>query len=704
MSGLTYFGSEAATQLQRWQNSRRKLTFAEELRDGGSGALLAFVYHEGDVDHPQQKLLLKLCAEDEGAVTEPRDLEAAWESGPAFHQGARTFDFPERRLIRQVYPPIPVDNTWLMFLDVALDERARHPLKPLSTVGPSAAKARVAASVIKSILTEWNPDQRADHNMAGQTFLLKALGHRAVFGSRLAHITGELLGPDQHNTYVTLPGWPGPLPNPTPFADRPPLADLKPPTVALGRAHYDLHPGNIMVATEPLVPDSFRLVDLSRFQEEGLLLRDPVHLMLCLVCDYLPELSEQARTELAQLLLAQDEDTTDPHESLLPSALLSTIQLLRTAPEAWRIARRYAHPDWYPQYLLAVQACALMFLTRRADSHEQLWLFHLAASACAAFQSVAKPLTRHRPVQAPAPDPNETTEKLSPALHAELTRHRQQLEHLRTRCADPRFDTALTDNLHIVVNRCVKLAGLAHDGPRTEAALVFHQQCTAVLRSSEALQAAHDRPSDQQQSETARNAFVTALTRLLEHPGRSAARPASEPRPSGGDSAAQQRMTAVDSAATDSGDPRRPGVHDAITVTDAKAELPVHAAPDIDEPLSTPSEPPAAKVLRLPIPRRETGAAAELSSLLRDIDRLPADASGPRVAYLARRLCDRAARLADSLTDLDTTLLRNQLMESAELTLRFDFTTPPAETLDLLRQAGQRLRSYGRELWPDEVD
>ncbi|MEV7004371.1 hypothetical protein AB0N62_43155 [Streptomyces sp. NPDC093982] len=600
MSGLTYFGSEAATQLQQWQNSRRKLTFAEELSDGGSGARLAFVYHEGDVHHPQQKLLLKLCAEDEGAVTEPRDLEAAWESGPAYHEGARTFDFPKRRLISQAYPPIPVGNTWLMFLEIALDERARHPLKPLSTLRPSAAKARVAGAVIHSILTEWNPSQRADHNMAGQTFLLKALGHRAAPDSRLAHITAELLGPDQHRTSVRLLGWPTSLPNPTPFADHPPLANLKPPTVALGRAHYDLHPGNIMVATQPLAPDSFRLVDLSRFQEEGLLSRDPVHLMLCLVCEYLPELSEQARTELAALLLEQDEDTADPHESLLPSALLSTIQLLRTAPEPWRKARHYAHPDWYPQYLLAVQACALMFLTRRTTREDQLWLLRLAANACAGFQTVAKPLNQHHPAPEPPSDLSATADKLPPALHAELAHHQQQLEHLRTRCADPRFDTALIDNLRIVVSRCIRLAGLAHDGPRTEAALAFHDQCTAVVQSSEALQTAHHRPSDQGERETARKSFVTALTRLLEHPDRSAPRPGLELQTSSGDSAAQQRMAAVDPKATDSSDPKRPGVHGAITATDAKAELPPYAAADGDAPQPTLSEPPIAKVLRPP--------------------------------------------------------------------------------------------------------
>ncbi|MEU4169896.1 hypothetical protein AB0F46_23825 [Streptomyces sp. NPDC026665] len=527
MSGLTYFGSEAAKELENWQNRRRRITFAKAVPGGGSGALLAFVFHRGDAEHPQQKLLLKLCAEDEGAVNEPRDLEEAWHSHPDFDPNARPFDFPERRLIRQVYPPLRVGGTWLMFLKVALDERARHPLSPLTVVGSLGRQAQVAASVIDSVLTEWNPDPDADHDMTAQTFLHQALGHRAAPDSRLAQVSARLLGAQLHNSRVRLPGWPGALSNPTPFADPPPLAGLKPPTVALGRAHYDLHPGNIMVATQPdVLPNSFRLVDLSRFQEQGLLLRDPVHLMLCLVGDHLPDLNEQARDELAGLLLDQDPDSADPSESRLPAGLLNALQLLRAAPDLWRMARDYAHADWHPQYLLALQACALMFLTRRTEEDEQLWFLRLAASACEAFQDLAEPVTGHDPAPTP-PDQgtvrpsvsDEGARGLPPALHAELTRHHQQLEHLRTRCADARFDAMLAENLYIVINRCTRIADLARDGIGAEAVLALHDQCTRVLETARALQAVHDRPGRTTEKETARVSFVTALARLLDSPG-----------------------------------------------------------------------------------------------------------------------------------------------------------------------------------------
>jgi hypothetical protein len=525
MSGLTYFGDEAAKRLEQWQRGGRTLTLAKKLPDGGSGARLALVYHEGDADHPQHQLLLKLCAPDEGSVNEPEDLEAAWQSGPAFNQGARSFDFPQRRLVRQVYPPLAVGDTWLMFLRVALDDRGHHPLTSLSAVTSLADKAQVAAAVIRSVLTEWNPDPRPDHGMSAQDFLFHALGHRAASDSHLAHTTARILGQEAQRSTLTLPGWSEALPNPTPFCDRLPLAGLKPPTVARGRAHYDLHPGNIMVATHPsLDPDSHRLVDLSRFQQQGLLLRDPVHLTLCLVCDYLPELGERALNELAELLLAQDDQVTMPQHSLLPAGLLSTIQLLRSAPDSWRSIRDYDLTAWHPQYLLALQACALMFITRRAKRKEQLWFLQLAARACAAFRDIALPVASHPSAtlhEAPATpaSPASNDDVLSAPLQAELVRQRQYLEHARTRCADPRFDGVLTENLRVVVNRCERLNRLAQDGPQEGGNPIFQRQCMTVLQTAAVLETVRNRPSEATEYEAARGDFIAALTDLLEHPG-----------------------------------------------------------------------------------------------------------------------------------------------------------------------------------------
>ncbi|AVH54561.1 hypothetical protein [Streptomyces sp. HG99] len=525
MSGCTYFGEEAAAALEQWQRGGRTLDFVEALPDGGSGARLAIFHHDGDADHPEHKLLIKLCAPDEGAVTEPYDLDIAWKSGPPFNKGARTFDFPDRRLVRQVYPPLAVGDTWLMFLSIALDDRGDHELTPLSGLTSPTERATVAAAVIRSVLSEWNPDPGADHTMSALEYLRQALGHRAAPDSRLARTATRVLGADAQRPHITLPGCSESLPNPLLFPSSP-LAGLKPPTVALGRAHYDLHPANIMVETTPsLVPDAHRLVDLSRFQQRGLLARDPVHLTLCLVCDYLPELSERALNDLIELLTA--DAAPDPNEDLLPASLHSTIQQTRSAPDDWRLTRHYSLTDWRPQYLLALQACALMFVTRRAREREQTWFLELAARACAAFAPVAKTISS--PPQPPPTTPKDTAtpprslaEFPTPtAVQAELERQRPQLTHALNRLSDARFDRILAENLRTVIHRCEKLERMAAHTPSTHPNAAVDPPWQPVLETARALDEIrtwHEhRPNSREEFQRVRDQFLAALSTLLDH-------------------------------------------------------------------------------------------------------------------------------------------------------------------------------------------
>ncbi|MHB9848084.1 hypothetical protein ACSYGO_02445 [Streptomyces krungchingensis] len=521
MSACTCFGEDAAAALEQWQRGGPTLDFVEALPDGGSGARLAVFHHDGDADHPEHKLLIKLCAPDEGAVTEPRDLDIAWKSGPSFDKGARTFDFPERRLVRQVYPPLAVADTWLMFLGIALDDRGDHELTPLSRLTSSTERAGVAAAVIRSVLGEWNPDPGADHSMTALEFLRRALGHRASPDSRLERTVTGLLGADAQRPRIMLPGRSASLPNPLWFAGSP-LAGLKPPTVALGRAHYDLHPGNVMVETIPaLVPDAHRFVDLSRFQQQGLLARDPAHLTLCLVCDYLPELGDRALDDLIELLVA--DVPPDPNEDLLPAGLHTMVRQTRSAPDEWRLRRRYSLTDWRPQYLLALQACALMFVTRRTSERERRWFLELAARACAAFEGVAKPVPSP-PQPSPAPPAEDATpsrpatEVPRPtAVRTELERLRPQLTHALGRLSDVRFDRVLDENLRTVVHRCEQLERLAAPSTAARADDADDPPWRPVLATARALQELRNRGDARQDDvERARERFLVALSALLD--------------------------------------------------------------------------------------------------------------------------------------------------------------------------------------------
>ncbi|WP_406356303.1 hypothetical protein [Streptomyces sp. NBC_00658] len=99
----------------------------------------------------------------------------------------------------------------------------------------------------------------------------------------------------------------------------------------------------------------------------------------------------------------------------------------------------------------------------------------------------------------------------------------------------------------------------------------------------------------------------------------------------------------------------------------------------------------------------ENRSATELAALVRDIERLPADATAARLDFMAISLRRQAEALADSLTDQRAILLRDQLFNASDLLSQFGGDAAPSETLRCVQQAGKRLRTYGRNLWPDEV-
>ena len=108
--------------------------------------------------------------------------------------------------------------------------------------------------------------------------------------------------------WISLPGHAYPLPNPLYLEADCPLARGRLPYAVRGRAHGDLHPGNIMVPkhAEPSGRSSYVLVDLSRFSDHALLARYPQHLMLYLIADFLPHMSDDCRGELLDLLVGRD--------------------------------------------------------------------------------------------------------------------------------------------------------------------------------------------------------------------------------------------------------------------------------------------------------------------------------------------------------------------------------------------------------------
>ncbi|MFD0027019.1 hypothetical protein ACWGDS_01680 [Streptomyces sp. NPDC055059] len=370
------FGARTAALLDQWQQqNHRPLTAPAWLDTGGSGASLASVFvRDSDPGRTARRMIIKLCSPDGDSSMEPGRLIAARRSLPNGDPS-----FPRDHLVEQLYDPMPVDGAWLMFQGFAGNDES---MVTLSTILRQRRMPGVAAQITRSLLADWNPDEKSDGEMTAASFVSELLDRRLEPAEPLAVWVRDKLGLDLGTAWIR-PGRANaaPLPNPVHLTGSCPLSERTLDYPMRGRAHGDLHPGNIMVPNEPDADiGRYVLIDLSRFDEGALLARDPVHLLLCLVADFLPHMSDDARAELLDLLVGRDTPGL-----LIPQGLARTVDEVRRAPDGW-LRQRTISGQWTGQWLLSMQACALMFTARvRYDARDRWWFFRLAAEAAGAY-------------------------------------------------------------------------------------------------------------------------------------------------------------------------------------------------------------------------------------------------------------------------------------------------------------------------------
>ncbi|MFG2519903.1 hypothetical protein [Streptomyces sp. NPDC048527] len=375
-SPFARFGERTASLLEKWQQlNHRSLTPVDWLDAGGSGALLVSVFvQDRDPKKTKRRMIIKLCSPGGESSMEPGRLNSARMSLP-LGDGSFTRD----HLVEHLYDPMPVDDAWLMFQGLA---GSGTDMVTLSTILRQQRLPGVAAEIVRSLLTHWNPDEHADGAMTAAGFVGELLDRRLEPDGPLAYWVRNALGLALDTPWIRLARrGSAPLPNPVHLGAGCALAGGVVSYPVRGRAHGDLHPGNIMVPADLKAnAKHYVLIDLSRFDERALLARDPVHLLLCLVADFLPHLSDDARDELLELLVGRQTPGL-----LIPQGLQWTVDRIRQAPDGW-LADRDISGEWRGQWMLSMQACALMFTARvRYDARDRWWFFRLAAEAAAEY-------------------------------------------------------------------------------------------------------------------------------------------------------------------------------------------------------------------------------------------------------------------------------------------------------------------------------
>ncbi|MFI6503195.1 ATP-binding protein [Nonomuraea typhae] len=313
------------------------------------------------------KVIAKLCPP--GPLSrEPVQHQRAWNASPK--------DFRRDHLVGlRPHSPRLREGGFVL-----LQEIAGSSLSGMCQMAELSSPAELVAcyrSVVEGLLGSWNrhgPDPSAD--LDSGEYLRAELRQRFVANGKL-HIWAKrrgLLEPERR--WLVFPGERDRrvLPNPLAMA----VGDLAGPgriQYLRGYTHGDLHLGNVLVPRTragELMPDRFRLVDLTTYEEGAPLARDPAMLLLSIVARRVPR-DPQAQEDLFDQIIrgGGHDDLIAPMTGILHD------------PEG---CGQDFRDDWLTQLPLSLQAAALTHCTfGDLDEDVRWWFFRLAARCGAEY-------------------------------------------------------------------------------------------------------------------------------------------------------------------------------------------------------------------------------------------------------------------------------------------------------------------------------
>ncbi|QDY06848.1 hypothetical protein FJK98_06420 [Micromonospora sp. HM134] len=384
--------------LEQWQvDTGNAIHYERWLTGGNTAAPVAVVVITG-AGGPA-KVILKACPPERSTSREPRlHSQALAESPP---------DFAERHLVQRPFETVESNTKWRVLFQAVAGDSLRQ-VAPLSSIIRDSRLADMARQITSRLLTGWNPAPGV-RKMTPYEVLRSDLGTRADKKGPLTRFN--------HAHKLEAAPW---IRFPTRLATVVPNAlfwiedsTLWPDDAAffglLGRAHGDLHPGNVLLTVSPSPsPDGFRLIDLSSYEPSASLAKDLMYLALAVVAEYLDD-TPARREELLDVLLTDADGVSSGLQS--PRDVVRSI---RHAAKKWQVgAAPGMDDDWDDQVQLALVGAALQGVGRvKATEALRLWYFELACRALGQY------LRRQEAVEFP-PDPG-TVPVCGPQLDEEV--------------------------------------------------------------------------------------------------------------------------------------------------------------------------------------------------------------------------------------------------------------------------------------------
>lgn len=354
--------------LEAWANSQdAKFLFERWLDNGRTAAKVAVVVIDR-VDAAPRKVILKRCPASDETAREPDCHQRALDAGPV--------EFVAEHLVDLPFPAHPVeDGGFLMFQGLAggsLESAA-----PLAALENNDALPVAAATVVRALLVDWNPQPTATRMTAHQC-VLEQLGARGP-GGALDRWDGWL-GQAVHEPWLTFSDGGPAKPNPVWWTRGTP--DERDKLIVLtGRAHGDLHLDNLIAPMGRGVDAAaFSAIDLSAFSDSAPLCRDPAHLVLATIGRHLHALAATERQDLLDRIV--DAATgKSASRSLRNLGLEELAHAVLGAGDGWAGGDMSMGDDWRRQLVLGVTAGALVQSTIAAYPERSRWWFlELAAT------------------------------------------------------------------------------------------------------------------------------------------------------------------------------------------------------------------------------------------------------------------------------------------------------------------------------------
>ncbi|MEV0901432.1 hypothetical protein [Actinoplanes sp. NPDC049802] len=295
-------------------------------------------------------------------------------------------EFAERHLVTQVCDPLPVADGGT----VLLQQIANDSLENSQTLAQALQKkhgwhdwTETVKDLTRQLIDGWGYGREPETTDA-KSLLRSILKHRLSPEGKLAkwlemHFSAAL---NTRNTKLRIFGERSPLANPWALAsDETDFGSNVEVQNWTGNSHGDLHPGNIIVPKDAKSRASFRLIDLSRFEEKVPLTLDPTYLRLTAIAPRLMDLehNHRAQAELVDLLVARPTDK-ERWDEVEPD-MVPLLREVRSVGDEW-LKKRGVAEKWHRLNLLALCANGLILTSRNNLTPElQEYYFRIACRA-----------------------------------------------------------------------------------------------------------------------------------------------------------------------------------------------------------------------------------------------------------------------------------------------------------------------------------